>query len=591
MAFDLLPTLRPRQWRVTICVRVCRKWEYRGSTDDGPIQHVDLVLVDAKGNGIYAEIPVSEVGTKSPLLHEGGIYVISRFRVSNAKSAYRPVDSPYMVEFTLHTTVSAARDDMPDFPKYAYKITPIHDLSTHTGDTKNFVDTIGLLVEMSDTHTVRLPNKPAPTLTWNILRDLSCSEVKITLWGQRAAAFNIDAVYDRAEARLIVVLFVGGLMKSFQGNCYLSANAASRWYFNPWVPEVRQFHDGLQDQRIDIRFVHAPVNQQGQQQIPPPLEEKTLQQLNGMDPYEFSESGYRCTVTVGRLTPNASWWFPSCTKCSKSCVPDGTGYRCSPCGNTLFKFKYKICFIASDGTDEAEVICFGDIARRIIRKSVQQVLRTATIQNAYPPDITKIVNQRFTFAVVLTHQSYYRHQKTYQVSSVITSYGNRDAAPVAPAPVDGGAAADLQIQAPPADGTDEDPQHMSPHSVKETDLSSQSVENTPPPAIELGDTPPLKGHKSGSGKGVSSCKETSVRRKLDMDRIVLQRMSMAGNELALTMLQHRRVARSAHGPLGAAILPGWNSPDLPSREDFRPFFFCCCCGMCLEQAMAWMKNF
>jgi hypothetical protein len=75
---------------------------------------------------------------------------------------------------------------------------------------------------------------------------------------------------------------------------------------------------------------------------------------------------------------------------------------------------------------------------------------------------------------------------------------------------------------------------------------------------------------------------------------------MAGIELALTMLQHRRVARSgvqtpsfvvvlatslcvidsythwfcsAHGPLGAAILPGWNSPDLPSREDLRPFFF------------------
>ena len=48
MAFDLLPTLRPRQWRSTICVRVCRKWEYRGGTDDGPIQHVDLVLLDEK---------------------------------------------------------------------------------------------------------------------------------------------------------------------------------------------------------------------------------------------------------------------------------------------------------------------------------------------------------------------------------------------------------------------------------------------------------------------------------------------------------------------------------------------------------------
>jgi hypothetical protein len=48
MAFSLLPVLRPGDWRATICVRVCRKWEYRGGTDDGPIQHVDLVLVDEK---------------------------------------------------------------------------------------------------------------------------------------------------------------------------------------------------------------------------------------------------------------------------------------------------------------------------------------------------------------------------------------------------------------------------------------------------------------------------------------------------------------------------------------------------------------
>jgi hypothetical protein len=46
MAFDMLPALRPRHWRATVYVRVCRKWEYRGGTDDGPIQHVDLVLLD-----------------------------------------------------------------------------------------------------------------------------------------------------------------------------------------------------------------------------------------------------------------------------------------------------------------------------------------------------------------------------------------------------------------------------------------------------------------------------------------------------------------------------------------------------------------
>jgi replication factor A1 len=48
MAFDLLPSLKVGNMRAVICVRVSRKWEYRGGTDDGPIQHVDLVLIDAK---------------------------------------------------------------------------------------------------------------------------------------------------------------------------------------------------------------------------------------------------------------------------------------------------------------------------------------------------------------------------------------------------------------------------------------------------------------------------------------------------------------------------------------------------------------
>jgi hypothetical protein len=45
----------------------------------------------------------------------------------------------------------------------------------------------------------------------------SYSEMKVTLWGQRAAAFNTDGVYNSAEAKPILVLFVGGLMKSYQG--------------------------------------------------------------------------------------------------------------------------------------------------------------------------------------------------------------------------------------------------------------------------------------------------------------------------------------------------------------------------------------
>jgi hypothetical protein len=60
---------------------------------------------------------------------------------------------------------------------------------------------------------------------------------------------------------------------------------------------------------------------------------------------------------------------------------------------------------------------------------VQQILRSATSPTRYPPEITRIISLRFTFAVALSQQSYYRQQKTYQVISVVTAFGNQPATP------------------------------------------------------------------------------------------------------------------------------------------------------------------
>ena len=92
-----------------------------------------------QGNAIYAEIPNSEIDSKSPLIQEGGIYIISRFRVSKAKSFYKPVDRPYMLEFTCYTKITPAKDVPETFPAYIYKLTPFADLPRHTGENRNFL--------------------------------------------------------------------------------------------------------------------------------------------------------------------------------------------------------------------------------------------------------------------------------------------------------------------------------------------------------------------------------------------------------------------------------------------------------------------
>ncbi|XP_066314007.1 replication protein A 70 kDa DNA-binding subunit B-like [Miscanthus floridulus] len=196
-----------------------------------------------------------------------------------------------------------------------------------------------------------------------------------------------------------------------------------------------------------------------------------------MDPYDFAENGYRCTVTIGRLVPNVSWWFPSCNRCSKSCVPDGSGYRCNGCSTNSFRFKYKISFVALDGTDEAEMVCFGDVARRIIGKPVQQILRTATNANTYPPDVTKMVSLRFTFQVSLTQQSYYRQQKTYQVVSVVTSHGQPNAIPHAPVNEDGAHPSTPESDHSLTAATDDGSELVTPNSVTDGGVPSPVATN------------------------------------------------------------------------------------------------------------------
>jgi hypothetical protein len=75
------------------------------------------------------------------------------------------------------------------------------------------------------------------------------------------------------------------------------------------------------------------------------------------------------------------------------------------------------------------MICFGDVARQIIGKPVQQLLRIVTTGGPLPVDIAKIISRRFTFAVTLTQQSYYRQDRTYQVTSVVTAHGQHEPAP------------------------------------------------------------------------------------------------------------------------------------------------------------------
>ncbi|AQK50175.1 General transcription factor 2-related zinc finger protein [Zea mays] len=139
MEYTLLPDLAPHKIHAKIQVHVSRKWLFRGATDSGPLQHVDMVLSDREGNAIYAEIPGNLAEQKATNIEEGGVYDISRFRVCAAKTVFKIVDGDKMIQFTFHTIVKRATSPPTTFPLYVYRLTSFDLIEPHVQTTNNFV--------------------------------------------------------------------------------------------------------------------------------------------------------------------------------------------------------------------------------------------------------------------------------------------------------------------------------------------------------------------------------------------------------------------------------------------------------------------
>jgi hypothetical protein len=167
MEFTLIPDLVPQNRHAVIKVYVSRKWIFRGAMDNGPIHHIDLVLIDKEvkkqrhrlviiveslvitlilffasilqGHGICAEIPGNLAEEKGSIIEENKIYEISRFRISSARLMFKPVHMDKMIHFTYHTIINASLDTPPAFPRYVYHLTPFDQLESYIQKNEYFL--------------------------------------------------------------------------------------------------------------------------------------------------------------------------------------------------------------------------------------------------------------------------------------------------------------------------------------------------------------------------------------------------------------------------------------------------------------------
>ncbi|CAN0904173.1 hypothetical protein LINGRAHAP2_LOCUS22939 [Linum grandiflorum] len=110
MNFNTIEELstRPAIW--TLRVRVSREWVAINLKNT--VLHRNFILIDEKGNDIWAEVPLNLMANFENLLQEQKLYTIHDFRVKNAPNRY-------VIELTAFTIVTEI-EDIPAILKYNF---------------------------------------------------------------------------------------------------------------------------------------------------------------------------------------------------------------------------------------------------------------------------------------------------------------------------------------------------------------------------------------------------------------------------------------------------------------------------------------
>jgi hypothetical protein len=78
------------------------------------------------------------------------------------------------------------------------------------------------------------------------------------------------------------------------------------------------------------------------------------------------------------------------------------------------------------------MFCFDRVAKRIVDKPCEIVLRTTSHSTNTPSDISTIVSLKFIFLISLNDESYYTRDKVFQINSIVTAHGRQHQEPSTP---------------------------------------------------------------------------------------------------------------------------------------------------------------
>ncbi|KAM0841154.1 hypothetical protein ACQ4PT_059200 [Festuca glaucescens] len=197
------------------------------------------------------------------------------------------VEGRFMIKFGRYISVqerNVAGD--VEFPFYTFALTPIANLPRPTDLLERFTDVPGFITGISKVAQFHNASHAEPSTK----RIIYLSDFLIVLWGERVTAFDGYWVVTTAQKSPVIVIFVGTLVKGYNGRKGLIGSAACRWYINDDLPEINEIQRRLKNKIHVVENIMLPGQTADEISAQVNLETKTVDELLALNIYNNEDT-------------------------------------------------------------------------------------------------------------------------------------------------------------------------------------------------------------------------------------------------------------------------------------------------------------
>ncbi|XP_058751685.1 uncharacterized protein LOC131624788 [Vicia villosa] len=339
-------------------------------------EHIEMVLVDSKGDMIQVIVPPFLVSKFKEQLAAGSSYIMQNFKVSNNDFSFKCTNHNCKLVFCGSTSVK--KMDLPDIPVNYLNILGLDAIVEGKFQSNVLVDIIGGVTEFSQSQ-INPDNMNKSKVVFTIT-DMSKCFVQCTLWGNLAVQL-IEYYKTHKEDGNIVVLLINARIKEAQGGYPLNVSNAwngTKLFINDVsINQIQKLKESL---KAELPLLSSSSMQVDATQSSQYSDfDKFLWKAEILSLAEISTLQNETTcVTVATLDKfeagQAGWYYDGCVECTRSVtLKEGklTCYAKHISAEPVPRFKLEV--LAVDGKFNAKFIFWDSDCVKLIGKTALQM--------------------------------------------------------------------------------------------------------------------------------------------------------------------------------------------------------------------------